>query len=54
MISQCIELLKKDSKPINALYKTYVYPYILYGSSLLILNTGMLFYVIYILKKNNK
>ena len=52
MISQCIELLKKDSKPIHDLYKAHVFPYILYGSSLLILNTTMLMYIIYTLKKN--
>jgi hypothetical protein len=54
MISQCIELLKKDSKPINDLYKIHVYPYVLYGSSLIIFNTTMLIYIVYLLKKNNK
>ncbi len=52
MISQCIELIKKDSKPLNDLYKAHVYPYILYGSSLLIFNTTMLLYIVYTLKKN--
>lgn len=52
MISQCIELLKKDSKPFNDLYRTHVYPYIFYGSSLLVFNTTILIYIVYILKKN--
>jgi len=51
MLSQCIDLLKKDCR-LNELYKIHVYPYIFYGSSLLIFNTTILIYIVYILKKN--